>query len=119
MYHPSSAWDKFDDPEPYRAFFKDHCVICGLEIPKEWSHYKFFGNYCVKCDRKISKQLTTNIMLREKAIWQMHQQQMTGIWDMIMKTSMTPAEKQEIIDDKIKDEYKYENKQEANSDISE
>lgn len=114
MYHPSSAWDKFDDPEPYREFFKDHCCICGLEIPKEWSHYKFFGNYCIGCDRKISKKLNTNIMLRET--YQIHQQQMQGLWDIIMGQHLTPTEKQEIINDKIKDEYKNEERTDRGSE---
>lgn len=106
MYHPSSAWDQFDNPEPYRQFFKDYCVICRLQIPKEWSHYKFFGNYCVKCDRQISKKLKTNIMLR--GLEQFHQQQMSTLWDIVTGQHVTPTEKEEIINDKIKDEYRHQ-----------
>lgn len=108
MYHPSSAWDEFDNPEPYREFFKDCCVICNGSIPKEWSHYKFFGNYCVKCDRQISKKLKTNIMLRGLDQYNLASMNAQNRLFQFITQGMTQEEKQEIINDKIKDEYRHQ-----------
>lgn len=108
MYHPSSAWDQFDNPEPFRRFFKDYCVICRLQIPKEWSHYKFFGNYCVKCDRKISKKLKTNIMLRGLEQYNNANINAQNRLFNFITQGMTKEEKEEIINDKIKDEHRHQ-----------
>ena len=117
MYHPSSAWDRFDDPEPYREFFKDRCVTCGHTIPKEWSHYRFFGNYCVPCDRKISKKLNTNIMLRGLEQYNSANINAQNRLFNFITQRLTAEEKQEIINDKIKDEYRY--KKSVESEVSE
>jgi len=107
--------EELENPDNYRQYFKDQCKICGEHLPQmssHWIHYKLFGNFCIKCDRKIGRQLSRKNMGQEiKTIAEMHGQQMGRLFNMIMGQDRpaTLEEKEEIINDKIKDEYRYEN----------
>lgn len=118
MYN-SPMLEELENPDNYKQFFKDHCVICGMTLPQmssKWIHYKFFGNYCIKCDRKIGRQLSRKTMTTDiKTIAEMHAQQMGRMFNLIMGEDRA-AEKEQIINDKIKDEYKYENTNDGGSE---
>ena len=114
--------EELENPDNYRQFFKDHCMICGEHLPQmssHWIHYKFFGNYCIKCDRKIGRQLSRKTMTKDiNTIYELHEQQMGRMFNLILgqDRAATLEEKEEIINDKIKDEYRYENTNEVSLD---
>lgn len=116
--------EELENPENYRKYFKDCCVTCGVKIPtfkgwSMWMHYKFFGNFCVSCDHEVGRRLFKK--KKTMTLAEIHAQQMANLWNFIMNPSVKSPEltKEEIIDDKIRDEIKYENKQETDCSISE
>lgn len=123
MYN-SPMLEELENPDNYRQFFKDHCVICRTALPQmssDWIHYKFFGNYCISCDRKISRKLNRKRMNQNiNQVYQLHEQQMGRMFNLIIGNypPVTLEEKEEIINDKIKDEYRYENTNEESLDAN-